>query len=157
MFLKKNYILANELVQKMDIHIANISMLRQQYEDQDDMTTMIKMNNCTMIKSNSHKLPNNIKMGIAANEFTDMSNKLPCTFVRTEYEVTERELLNGGVIKGKIKIAGKDFYEFTEEFVKTVKNKIVYTLDKAECMECHSKGQIEGYIQVSKNKFLTWY
>lgn len=157
MFLGKNYILANELVQKMGIHIANISMLRQQYEDENDMSTMIKMNNCTMVKTNSHKFPNNIKMGIAANEFTDMSNKLPCTFVREEYEITEKELFKGGIIKGKVKVAGKDFYEFTEEFVKTTKNKIVYCLDESDTMACMAKGQIDGYIQVSKNKYVTWY
>jgi len=157
MFLNKKYILANELVQKMGIHIANISMLRNEFEDQDDMSTIIKMNNCNFIKSGSHKLPNNIAMGIAANEFTDMSNKLPCTWVRTEYEVTEKELQKAGIITGKIKVAGKDFYEFTEEWVAKVKNKIVYTLDKNETMSCMDKGQILGYVQVSKNKFLTWY
>lgn len=157
MFLNKKYILANELVQKMGIHIANISMLRNQFEDEDDYATIVKMNNCNFVKSGSPKLPRNISSGISNHTFTDMSNKLPCTFIRTEYEVTERELSKSGLIKGKVKVAGKEFYEFTEEFVQKVKNKIVYTLDKNETMECFSKGQIDGYVQVSNNKFLTWY
>lgn len=157
MFLKKNYILANELVQKMDIHIANISMMRKQFEDADDMTTILKMNNCNFIKTNSHKLPNNIRQGIACNEFTDMSNKLPCTFVRSEYPLTEKDWYASGVVIDKVNIAGKQFYVFSDEFVKTTHNKIVYILDKKETDECYRKGQIDGFIQAAKNKFITWY
>jgi hypothetical protein len=157
MFLSSNYILANELVQKMNIHIANISMLRQQFEDCDDFTTLFKMNNCTMIKTNSHKLPRNMIAGIAVNEFTDITNKLPCTFVRTEYEFTEKELTTSEIVIDKVMIAGKEFYVFDRDFVEKVKNKIVYALDALETMECFRKKQIEGYIQVSNNKYLTWY
>mgnify|MGYP006999722202 FL=1 len=73
------------------------------------------------------------------------------------YEVTEKELTRAGIITGKMKIAGKDFYEFTDEWVKKVKGKIVYTLNKEETEGCYEKGQILGFVQVSKNKFLTWY
>ena len=157
MFLSSNYILANELVEKMGIHIANISMLRQKFEDGDDFSTIKKLNNCSFINTKSHKLPNNITVGILTNTFTDISDKLPCTFVKSEYLVSERELFNSGVAVEKIKIAGKDFYTFDSNFVSKVNRKIVYTLNKAETMECFERNQIDGFIQVSKNKFLTWY
>lgn len=157
MFLDKNYVLANELVQKMDIHIANISMIKKQFEGTDDMKTIISMNNCTFIKSNSPKLPRNIREGIKSHTFTDVSNKLPCTYLRTEYPLSVRNWEKAGVINDKVKIAGKDFFEFTDDFVNKTRGKIVYILNEEETMDCFRKNQIEGYIQASKNKFITWY
>jgi putative SOS response-associated peptidase YedK len=156
MFLNKKYILANELVEKMGIHIANISMLMKEYEDTDN-GTFVKMNNCTFINSNDATLPNNIKIGMQNNQFTDMTNKLPCTFVRSEYEITEKELFKSGMVTKKVEVAGKDFYEFAPEFVEKMKYKIGYVLDEAETMDCYRKKQILGYTQLSKNKYFTWY
>lgn len=157
MFLNKRYILANELVQKMNIHIANISMLRSQFEDDDDFHTIVKMNNCAMIDTKSQKLPRNIVEGIHKNTFTDMSDKLPCTWVRAEHEMTERELFKSGIVIKKTKVAGKDFYVFNQEFVNTMRHKIPYILDEKDMLECTSKNQILGSIKLGKNKFFTWY
>ena len=121
-FLSKGYILSNELVQKMGIHIANISMLRQHFEEADDFASMIKMNNCTFINSKAVGLPRNIRSGVDDNTFTDVSNKLPCTFVRTEYDMTERELRKSNMITGKEKIAGKEFYVFVVFFLNNLNN-----------------------------------
>jgi hypothetical protein len=156
MFLNTKYVLANEVVQKMGIHIANISMLAKEFED-NDYGHVVKMNNCTFINSKSNQLPHNILVGILANDYTDMSDKLPCTWVRTEYGMTEKEMLKADIIFGKVKIAGKDFYHFKPEFVKTMKKKIGYVLDAEETKYCTEKGQILGSVQLSKNKFFTWY
>lgn len=157
MFLGQNYILANELVEKMGISIANISMLRKQFEEVDDDSSIIKMNNCSFIKKNSSKLPHNILAGIASNEFTDVSNKLPVTWVREEFEITEKEWFKSGLVIDKIKISSKQFYVFDDEFVQTVKGKVTYVLNEQETLDCFNKGLIQGYRQVSKNKFITWY
>lgn len=157
MFLHKKYILANELVQKMNVHIANISMLRNQFTDDEDYSTIKKMNNCTMINTNSKKLPNNIMEGIRSNIFTDMSDKLPCTWVRSEHEMSEKELFTSGIAIEKIKIASKDFYVFNKSFVNTMRNKITYILDEKEMIECTNKKQILGHIKLSNNRFFTWY
>jgi len=156
MFLNKKYILANELVQKMGIHIANISMLVNEYED-SDTGTFVKMNNCTFINTKDATLPNNILAGIYGNEFTDMTDKLPCTYVRTEYGITEKELFKTGMVTKKVEIAGKDFYQFAPEFVQKMKYKIGYVLDETETMDCYRKNQILGYTQLAKDKYFTWY
>ena len=101
MFLNKNYISSNELVEKMGIHIANISMLRNQLEYDDDIVTIVKKGGASFIKKNSMKLPSNIKEGIAKNTFTDISNKLPCPFVKSEYQVSEKELMKSGLVVAK--------------------------------------------------------
>jgi len=156
MFLNSKYILANELVAKMNIHIANISMFAKQFED-SDCGTIIKRNNCTFINSKSRYLPHNLEVGIIVNEFTDMSNKLPCTYVREEYPMTEKEMFKSGIVTEKTTICGKQFYVFSDEFVKTMKNKIGYILDAKETKDCTANDQILGSIQLSKNKFFTWY
>lgn len=157
MFLNKNFVLANELVEHMCIHIANISMLRQAFEDNDDFYNIQKMNNCTLINSKARALPNNIKVGLSTGKFTDLSDKLPCTYVREEYGVTERELFSSGIVTSKVKIAGKDFYVFNPEFVKNLQNRVGYVLDAQETNECQASGQINGSIELSKNKFFVWY
>lgn len=157
MFLNKKYILANELVQKMGIHIANISMLTKQYEDNDDYGHFIKMNNCTFINTKSSVIPHNLEVGILTNQFTDMSDKLPCTWVKMEYGVTEKELFKAGIVTEKVKIAGKDFYVFDKEFVAKMNRKIGYVLNEEETMDCFNKGQILGYTKLAKDKYFTWY
>jgi hypothetical protein len=156
-FLNKNYILANELVEKMGIHIANISMLRSHLEEvDDDISTIRKMGNCNFIKKNSLKLPKNIREGIYSNTFADVSNKLPCSWVKTEYEISDSELKKSGVVENVVTISGKKFYVFKDDFVKTTRNKIVYVLNEQETMDCYKKGQIDGYIKAGK-RYITWY
>jgi hypothetical protein len=157
MFLNKEYILANELVQKMDIHIANISMLKQKIENQANFDDIIKMNNCTFVNRRSKYLPNNIKIGILTNTFTDLSNKLPVTYIRSEFGVSEKELFAADIVEGKIKIADKEFYVFKNDFIDKVKNGIINILDKEDKEDCEYQGSIDGSIKLSKNKYLTWY
>ena len=157
MFLDSKYILANELTNKMDIHVANISMMRSVFEDNNDFYSMPKKNNCTFINTKANNLPNNIKIGILTNSFTDMSDKLPCTYVRTEYGMTQKEMEKADMIIGKVKISGKDFYQFKPEFVKKMKRKIGYILEEHEAIDCFNKDQIDGYVKLSKNKYFSWY
>lgn len=157
MFLNKHFVLANELVEHMGIHIANISMLRQAFEYNDDFYNIQKMNNCTLINSKARALPNNIKVGLSTGKFTDLSDKLPCTYVREEYGVTERELFSSGIVTSKVKVSDKDFYVFNPEFVKNLQNRMGYVLDAQETKECQASGQINGSIEISKNKFFVWY
>jgi hypothetical protein len=156
MFLSTKYVLANELVQKMGIHIANISVIAKELED-NDYGHIIKMNNCNFVRKDSRHMPHNIQVGLLTNQFTDISDKLPCTWVKDEYEMSEKELLKGDMIYGKVKIAGKNFYHFKPEFVKKMKRKIGYVLNEQETMECFNKGQIDGYTQINKDKYFTWY
>jgi len=157
MFLGKEYILANELVQKMGIHIANISMLSQEFEDKGNSKDIKKMNSCNFINTKSIDLPNNIQQGIIKYDFTSLENKVLATYFRNEFGISDKEIMNSSIIEGKEKIAGKDFYVFKQEFVDNTKGKILYTLDKLDTSDCIETGCIDGWVQMSKNKYLTWY
>jgi len=157
MFLERKYILSNELVEKMGIHIANISMLRNSFEQNDDYYSIVKMNNCSFINTKAKNLPRNIRDGISSNTFTDMSDKLPCTYTRTEYEVTEKELFRAGIVIDKVRVCGKDLYVFDHEFIKKMKGCIGYVLDEEETLQCFRNKEIIGYIKLAKNKYWVWY
>lgn len=157
MFKGKEFVLGNELTQKMGISIANVSMIRRELEAAGNVSAITSLNNCTFVDTTCKELPKFFKQGIANNTFTDLSNKLPVTFIEEEFKATEKELLRSGVVTEKIKIAGKNFYVFSDEFINSVKGKVVYTLDKEDKDLCLASGDIEGFIELSKNKFLTWY
>ena len=157
MFLKKDYILANELVQQMDIHIANISIMRNNYESGDDYTTIVKMNNCSFVNTKSSRLPRNIANGIKAGKFTDVSDKLPCTHMLKEYGITMCELKRAGIIEERINICGKYFYKFKADFVELMQTRIPYILDESEVFDCKRKGEIDGYVKLGRDKYLSWY
>lgn len=159
MFLSKNYILVNELSKKMGITHANFSILKAKLEDEGDEHTFIKYGNALFIDKTSSNIPKNIKECIAMyeNELTNFEKMLPVTYIKSEYGVSERELKNAGIIEGVVVIEGKKFFKFTDEFVKNMKNKILYVLNEQETNECYKKGQIEGFIKLNKDKYLTWY
>lgn len=157
MFLKKEYILANELVEKMDMHIANISMLRNELEAKDNYDDLKKVNNCTFINTKSPFLPNNINVALSENTFTDMTDKLPATFLRTEFNLSPEDLEKAGVIEGEVEIAGKKLIQFKPDFVKNVEGSVMYMLSEDEAKECLEDGSIDGMIKITKAKCITWY
>ena len=157
MFLNSNYILASELVEKMGIHIANISIIRNQLESENDICTIKKMGACTFINKNSGKLPQNIQDGIRVNTFTDMTDKIPTPFIKEEFNLSYKELSESGIILGEQKISGKKFYIFDQDFVEKVKDKICYVLSPEETQDCLKRKLIDGFIQINNRKCLTWY
>ena len=160
MFLSKNYVLASELVQAMGIALHSVCNMRQDFEYSDDKYSIRTMNNCMLINKKAYHLPNNIKQGIKKHEhkLTDLSNKLPCTWVKAQYGVSESLLMRSGIVIDKITIAkNRRFYVFNDEFVKLMKNRIPYILDAKEMEKCAAEGSIAGSIKLNSNKFFTWY
>jgi hypothetical protein len=156
MFLDKKYVLANELIEKMGINIANISTYYGQLKHLNNCP-IIKLNSVSFINKNSGLLPNKMKKTLEENKFTDMSNKLPCVYVNDYYGLSKVELEKSGIIIEEVEILEKRFYIFTEEFVKKLKNKVPYVLNEEETISCYKRRQIDGYIELKTNKFLTWY
>jgi len=157
MFLDSNYVLGNELVQKMDIHIANVSMVARNLEKVGNYEDIVKLGNCTFINKKSLFLPKNIVRGIITNDFTPMYNKLPCTYVHQEFQTSQAKLLNSNFIKGIVEVSGKKFYEFEDKFIEDIHEKVLNILDREDALDCFDNGDILGYVELSKNKFLTWY
>lgn len=162
MFLDKKYILANELTQKANIHIANISGLVKGLEEHNLMAGNVEqMGNCTFISKTSKYVPAFIKNYMEAYTYTDMSNKIPSTYLGSSLEIPYPKIVEG-FKKNKIDvkeevISGKRFTVFPTEFVEKMKNKTWFVLNKEEYIEQMNEGNIEGGIPLYKNQYLTWY
>ncbi len=153
MFLNNKYISCNELVQKMNIHIANISILTKDLEDTNIFT---KLGNCVFVDKTSIDLPKNIRIGIAQNTFTDCTNILPLSYLIKELEITKAQIINLP-FTSQLSLAGKDFIKFEQSFIDKVQDKTTYVLSNKETEECLQEGNIEGSIKLSNSKNLTWY
>jgi hypothetical protein len=164
MFLGKEYILGNEISEKLNIHIANISILAKLLEDTDDVK---QYGNCTFIKATSKNLPNNIKEGIRNHKFTDFTGILPLSYFLKEFELNAKQLEKSKITKEifdmkfeskKSKTESnsikKTFIKFTDEFINEVKGKVLYSLPKNELQE--NLQYIDGHIEIG-TKVLVWY
>lgn len=147
--LNSKHILSNELVQKMGIHIANISMI--------DSPNIVKMGNCNFLCADDLYLPKNIKKFILQNEFTNLENSLPVNYVKAELGVSEKQLFDSKIVSSVQEIAGKKFYKFTDDFISRIHKKVLYILDKEDWSDCLRDKQITDYVKLNNNKYLTMY
>lgn len=147
------YFLANELTDKLGIHIANISMFIKNIKD-DEIDNILKLGNCTFIKKDFNKLPKALLKGV--HLCTELNNVLPRSWFKEDLDVTDKELEKCNIAT-IIEIAGRKFYQFTNKFAEEINGKVLYILDKSDTESCSRNGEINGYVQLSKNKFLVWY
>jgi len=158
MFLKSDFVFGNELCEKMGISLSNLINLRKQFENGDDHFTIYKLNSCSFINTKSHKIPNNFRTGLETHQLTDITDKLPLSWVQSEYGLTiSKELQDIGIITDRITLAKKIFLVFDREFVNKLQGKIGYILKEKETFECLENGDIEGYLKIKRNKYFTWY
>lgn len=162
MFLNKNYVLGNELCDFLNIHKANISILRKERESVEDFNTVVKLNGISVVNLKSKFLPNNLKLSpedIKKAKFTDISDKLPLSYIEDELDLTPKELNVLGAKEVNIKYGNLKeikLWKFPDEIVQ-LKNIIPYTLNSEEYFECLKKKQIDGGIQVKPSKYFVWY
>ena len=82
---------------------------------------------------------------------------LPCKFARDELDVSEKQLMQTGIVEKIVEVSGKQFYKFSDDFVKRIYKKVLYVLDKEDFEDCLKSKSITDYIELSKNKYLTMY
>ena len=157
MLLNNDYVLSDEVVNKVKCTRSLISNIIRHLEDSGDMSSVIKMGQFTFLKRSSDKFTKKINETLQDDDYTDMYNKLPKPYFDREYNIKESELLKTDIIKGTTKICGKKFYVFNDWFINKMKKKVMYILDDAETNSCTINKQIDGHIKLSKNKNLTWY
>jgi hypothetical protein len=155
MYLSKKYILASELTAFMQIHIANISMLKKKYDEDGNTSTIKKYGNCLFIDSTDKSLPANIKRGIESYNFTDFSNMLPVTFLQSEFEVSIKILQERNIVQDIITIQGKKFAIINPEFKSKTTGATFYLHDDKDMKE--SIPYVDGYVMLKKDKCLSWY
>ena len=156
MFVPKNYILGNEIANHLNMNISNISMEINILEKKGNFSDNISLGNCNFLNRDSIYFSKYIRDAFRL-EYTDMSNKLPAPYVRTEFGINISKAKDYKFIEDIIKIQDKEFVVFTKDFVETLKDKITYVLNLQELLTCMENDEIEGYYRLGENKYLTYY
>jgi hypothetical protein len=162
MFLNSNYVMASELTQKMDINISNISMIHKKFKDEENYSSIVKMGSSLFIDKTA-ELPKYIRLGIDKYDFTDISCMLPSGYVQSEFNLVPKEitkLIQDCTVSefvGSCRITDKLMIQFSKEFVEKIKDYVVYPLNYNDTIECLINGDIKDCIELTKNKYLTWY
>lgn len=168
MLLSSNYVIGHEVCKYHNISISSLSMYRREREDAEDFTSIIKMNGETLINLDSEQLPNGLRVpheDRTSDNFTDIRNMLPLSYLTSHHELKERDLKKIGGFCTTIN--GAKYWAFEEDFVKRVtrkgKNTITYILSDSETQDCLRKKQIVDYIHLDhetpkrESRNLVWY
>lgn len=152
MFLNDQYIFANQYVKDRNIHIANVSNLKKTMRECD----YIELGNCTFLRKDGMFSPDLRKYIYLENRnHFDFTNYIPCTYLRNELDMSEKELFGSGIISEKLEIAGKNFYKLSD-FFNDKKRKVFYTLDRKEYFDLISEKNID-FLKINDRKYLSWY
>ena len=159
--------MASELTNHMNISSSNTSALMKKLHSIGDTTSAIKLGVSIFLDKTSINLPNNYKKGISEgienNIFTSMYNMLPYNYVMNEFNITDKEakeLINDDNIpefQEELFVDGKRMIRFSDDFIQEVKDCVLYALGEEETKECYKNNSIDGYMQLSRNKYITWY
>jgi len=159
MFLTSNFILSNELTSNMAIASSNISMMHKMLENKGITSDVIKLGNCLFIDKTSPNLPNNIRKGIYNYNYQDLTNVLPVSYMKKDFNISDADikiLISKGIIIDSFLLKGKKLVRFSDKFVNETKDCVFYMLSKTETLELYKNKTIDGYIELS-NQSLTWY
>lgn len=153
MFLNKSYVLSAELAQKMNITINNFS---KWYNSNPDLigTDLIKMGECLFFKKNTKLLWESHAKALETLRLTDFSNKLPITWLKSEFKFNPQYAEKQGLGK-VVDVAKKKFFEFDCDFAYKNRYKTWYPMTKEE-FNC---GEYDDLISmdVSKNNVIVLY
>lgn len=157
MFLDNGYVLGSELAEVGKFHLANISMYIKEEHDRGNFDDVKKLGKATYINKDAVNLPKYFIKNL--NKCSCIDNMLPVTYLTKELGVKYSNLkiaLSNYIIK-EVRVGTDDLIEFSDEFVNLFKGKVHYTLSNKECNECLNKKLIDGFIKLTKNRFLVWY
>jgi hypothetical protein len=159
MLIPKNWVLSNEVGELGNITAANFSILHNRITQKELLNTTLKYGNCVFINPHSIYLPIYISNIIKKNEFTNLSNCILTTQLVKELGVTETCAISSLHKYGPepVIISGKRFTRFNDEFIELLSGKITAVVNEYEVNELLEEGSIEGFIKLTKSKYLTWY
>jgi len=155
----KDYILANELAHKMNFKIGNISIaLRSMIEGID----YLKWDKTVLININSDRLPKYIKNKINDYEYTNLEGYIPLMYIKNI--INNISVFNSFRTNKNLEsfeLHKKYFIKFKGELepLNIVKNKnyIVFLTDIDESESLLRENKIEGFVNITKSKSLSYY
>lgn len=150
----QTYVLGAEVAEKGGFNISNISMLIAD-EKMMEGSDYLKYGTVTLINKESQNLPTYINKVIEEQELTNLSGYMPTKYFLEEVDDNTKLIMD---MYKDVKICNKKFVEVIPETPLHEAFFGGYTLnvcDKSEWPEIEQ--YIEGYLDLSKDKRLTWY
>ena len=147
------HVLGTEICEILGIATANISNLKS--------PNILKVGNCPILLKNDMEITKKIRNTMFHPDITSLNNKMCLNYFRTEYKMTDEQILN--TIADKIEIiSGKKFICFTEDFINKIKqpnniDNLIYVCDKQEFNELEFDGTVKYYYKINDKKYLIIY
>lgn len=158
MFLSNDFVLGNELHEKMNFSKSVISIARAELADKGFHDTIIKLAGTTAVNINDHRLPKYVQPSKDIS-FTRLTDRLPIAYLRNEVGFDEDTLKRIG---GREEVVSNvRLWVFEPEFVETIhkrnKNTVFCDLTKDEYEKYSKNGSIVSAVKVKNNRYLGWY
>jgi hypothetical protein len=152
----KDYVLGTEVAIKGGFHIANISMVFNNFNLIEGVD-YLKYGGVTLLSKKSLNYPKYIATNIQWKGHTDLSDLVPFIFFKETLEnnlklIKEKYEIVVIAEKKFVRILDKKLFKImtTDKIVKSVVN-------NSELQELTNGGYILGHLKLSANKSLTWY
>ena len=155
MFLTKDYILTYEFAKKLNITINNFSPWLKWRPDLVG-TDLIKLGECVFFKKSIPLLGRSFRLKLPELELTDFTNKIPITYLKSEYKFNPKFCESHGLGK-VIDVCGKKFFEFDWDFAYKNRRKIWYLMSLKEYEDYEKTEGPLQHFQVSRDYLVTLY
>ena len=153
MFLTKDYIYQREFTVKRGVTINNLSNLFKKNPEAYDNGDVVTQGQGVFFRKDSKILGPIYGELAKTQEYTDFSNKLLCSHLRSEYKCKMKYLEPYGK---QIEVCGAKVFEFNENFVKKYDG-VWYPVEGEELKELLEEMPDLGHFQVAKNQFVVVY
>ena len=150
-YFTENHVLGTEIADILNIPTSYISNLKSE--------RILKVGNCPILLKDDLTLLPKIRKTLTDSRVTSLKHKMVLSYFKTEYSLTDEQILN--TIGEKIEIiSGKKFIVFKRDFLDKIirpnnVDNVLYTLDATEFQEV--KSDLKYYYKITDKKYLVIY
>lgn len=153
LYLSSEHVLGNEVCEILGIHIANISNIKSD--------KILKVGNCPILDKTDLSITRKIRNTMLSDEVTSLKDKIPLSYFKSEYCLTDTEILNSIADDIEI-ISGKKFIRYSQDFLDKIKqpnniDNLIYVCDLDELKDMQHDNIIKHYYQINSKKYLIIY
>lgn len=150
-YFTDEHVLGTEIAEILNIPTSYISNLKSE--------RILKVGNCPILSKSDLTLLPKIRKTLTDSRVTSLKHKMVLSYFKTEYSLTDEQILN--TIGEKIEIiAGKKFIVFKTDFLNKIirpnnVDNVLYTLDASEFQEV--RADLKYYYKITDKKYLVIY
>lgn len=152
LYFDDNHVLGTEICQILGIHMANISNMKS--------PNILKYGNCPILLKSDYTIQPKIRKTMFHHKITSLKDKMSLTFFKSEYNLTDEEILKHIADKIEI-IADRKFIVYKPEFLNRIKrlgyDNMLYILNSEEYKELKNSNIFKYSEKITSKKYLVIY